>query len=114
MNPDLDTHDLGADVTEAARAPQHRGTSVLSVRLPTDELVEVERLCRASGKTPSQVVRDAIRRYLRAASSSQQLTVTITTFQGTFSTGSPSQCSVPSRATMLVATTETSARGLEG
>ncbi len=54
---------LGKDVTNAAQAKGQRGTTVISVRLSTDEVARLEQIGRLSGKTISQIVRDAILAY---------------------------------------------------
>lgn len=54
---------LGDDVTRLAKPEQRRGTAVLSVRLAVDEVNRLEAVGRASGKTVSQVIRDAIAAY---------------------------------------------------
>ncbi len=54
---------LGQNVTEYARAKASKGTAVISVRLSTDDIARLETIGRASGKTVSQVVRDALAAY---------------------------------------------------
>ena len=54
---------LGENVTQFAKAKSGKGTAVISVRLSTDDISRLETVGRASGKTVSQVVRDAIAAY---------------------------------------------------
>ena len=54
---------LGDNVSQAARGKDRRDTTVISVRLSNDEVARLERLGLASGKTVSQIVRDAISAY---------------------------------------------------
>ncbi len=53
---------LGKDITHLAKG-EHKGTVVLSVRLSRAEFANIERISRLSGKTVSQVAREAIARY---------------------------------------------------
>jgi predicted DNA-binding protein len=64
MNHDHDEYQLGADVTSQARSKERRNTGVLSVRLPTSDIVAIETASEACGKTTAQVVREAIAAYL--------------------------------------------------
>ena len=54
---------LGDNATRLAKSERRRETAVLSVRLAVDEVDRLEALGRASGKTVSQVIRDAIAAY---------------------------------------------------
>ena len=54
---------LGENVTEMAAAGRKQGSAVISVRLSTAEIVHLEDLGRLSGRTASQVIRDAIAAY---------------------------------------------------
>src|SRR5581483_4872276 len=102
MSLDQNEFVLGKDVTTKARAKDSQGTTVLSVRVPIDEMVMVERACRSIGKTPSQIVREAIHQYIQVEAASFQSTVTISVQGGmTFSTGRASQSSLPSRVSQL-------------
>ena len=57
-------YELGRDVTHLALAGgTKRDMAVLSVRLPASEIARLERIGRESGKTLSQVVRDAVASY---------------------------------------------------
>ena len=57
-------YELGRDVTRLALAGGTRGNSaVLSVRLPASEIARLEKIGQESGKTLSQVVRDAVSVY---------------------------------------------------
>lgn len=57
--------ELGRNVTEGAtRGAQARATAVLSLRVTAAELAEVEAVGGATGRSISQVIRDAIREHL--------------------------------------------------
>jgi predicted DNA-binding protein len=77
---------LGQEVTSAAAAKVRTGTAVLSVRLTAGELAAVEAASKASGKTVSQVVREAIKSYLHYERSGTY-SITISGPLGTMSTG---------------------------
>jgi len=64
---------LGADVTELAQSKHRAGTMVLSIRLNRGEVAEVEALSDTRGVSMSDVMREAVRFYLR-----QYRTVTLT------------------------------------
>ena len=53
---------LGRNVTDIARG-KSRDTVVLSIRMPIAEFAQLEKLCEDSGKTLSEVVRDAVEFY---------------------------------------------------
>ncbi len=64
---------------------------MLSVRLSADELAAIEAMADASGKTLSQVVREAVRNCLQVAEKAQPV-MTISVSGGmTMSTGAPRQ-----------------------
>lgn len=90
---------LGENITGLARASRSRsGSAVLSVRLSGEELTQIETIAQEEGKTLSQVVREALRKYANAASrrvGSGQLHVTVTTPDFTFSSGREPQISQP-------------------
>ena len=56
-------YELGRDVTHLARSNTKRETGVISVRLPMPDIARLEEVGRESGKTVSQVIRDAIAAY---------------------------------------------------
>ena len=62
MNTHNDYEDvvLGENVTKYAKAKAGKGTTVISVRLGTEEIARLEALGQTTGKTVSQVVREAI------------------------------------------------------
>ena len=98
MDAEQEEYVLGEEVTSAAVATSRQGTAVLSVRLPADEIGAIENISRAAGKTPSQVVREALRAYLHVQRHAQAaITVSI---QGgyTVSTGYQGQTSLPATA----------------
>ncbi len=83
---------LGKNVTAKAAGRSQGSTAVLSVRLGSGELELLEGLCSTTGKNPSQIVREAIRRYA-ALGGPAQPTVTISTQAMTFSMGRGAQLS---------------------
>ena len=56
---------LGQEVTDIAMS-KSRDTVVLSIQMPIAELAQLEQLCADSGKTLSEVVRDAVEFYSAA------------------------------------------------
>jgi hypothetical protein len=64
---------LGQDVTEAAASKTKGGTTVLSVRLTTEELAAIEAVADETGRTLSQVVREAIHSCIQLVRSSQPM-----------------------------------------
>lgn len=83
---------LGEEVTDAARARARRGTAVVSVRVSSVELAQLEAISRTTKRSISQVVRDAVMRYIHV--SEHRPSVTISVFeQSTISTGGSGQVS---------------------
>ena len=76
---------LGEDVTALARSRSRGGTAVVAVRLSLSELSEIESICQATGKTMSQVIREALRNWLHFDAASQP-TVTISIKGGSTTT----------------------------
>lgn len=69
---------LGEDVTSVAKSKSRGGTSVVAVRLSLEELSEIESISRETGKTVSQVLREAIKNGLHASMESRpSVTVSI-------------------------------------
>ncbi len=64
MTRDSDDYKLGRDVTEVATSRSRKTTSVLSVRIGSDELAELERVSLITGKSISNLVREALSAYL--------------------------------------------------
>lgn len=60
-NTDNEDVTLGEDVTALAKSKSKGGTSVVAVRLSLEELSELESISQETGKTVSQVMREAIR-----------------------------------------------------
>ena len=54
---------LGQEVTEMALGKRSKETVVVSVRLPVDEFARLEKLSESSGKSMSQIVRNAVAAY---------------------------------------------------
>ncbi|MBI2322401.1 MAG: CopG family transcriptional regulator [Chloroflexi bacterium] len=103
MNTGHEDFVLGQEVTDAARAQARRGTAVVSVRLSTEELAQVEAISRATKRTISQVVRDAVMRYIHVREH-QPFSVTISVFeQSTVSTGGSGQVSKAAFADTVLA-----------
>lgn len=87
MNSEHEEYALGEDVTELAASKVRKGTAILSVRVSSDELTEIEAVGRVTGKSVSRLVREAISGYLRA-NSQGAVAVTISIQGGsTLSTG---------------------------
>ena len=63
MSTGHEDYDLGKEVTSAAKSKTQQGTAVVSVRLATEEVARLERITRATGKSISQVIREAIAAY---------------------------------------------------
>lgn len=57
---------LGRDVTEQARSHEDRTTSVVSLRLSSEEMDALCAVADQEGKYLSDVVRDAVRRHLKS------------------------------------------------
>ena len=55
--------ELGRNITRMATTGTKRDTAVISVRLTEEDIGRLEAIGRESGKTVSQVVRDAIAAY---------------------------------------------------
>ena len=56
-------YELGKNITPLATKGTKRETAVISVRLTTGDIARLEAIGRETGKTVSQVVRDAIASY---------------------------------------------------
>ena len=56
-------NELGRGVTRLARSGPKRETAVISVRLETNDIARLEGIGHETGKTVSQVIRDAIVAY---------------------------------------------------
>lgn len=65
MNEDIEQneYELGANVTHLASSGGKKATTVVSVRLTASEIAKLDGIGRESGKTASQVIRDAIAAY---------------------------------------------------
>lgn len=86
--------ELGRDVTAQAKTEGKRETVVLSIRVTGEELRRLETLARGSGKSVSQVAREALTAYTPTASGSHATSVLTIAFSSTDSTaryGSPPQ-----------------------
>lgn len=53
---------LGQDITALALG-QSRGSVVLSIQMPVAEFAHLEKLCETSGKSLSEIVREALAAY---------------------------------------------------
>lgn len=58
-----DEYELEQDVTPIAAGGEKKPTAVVSVRMTAGEIAQLERIGRESGKTVSQVIRDAVAAY---------------------------------------------------
>ena len=75
MNADSkDDYSLGQDVGAVASDKSHRNTVVVSVRVPTEDFARLERISMETGKSISQVVRQAVASYTRPDSAPHQPT----------------------------------------
>ncbi len=82
---------LGENVTALAKSKSRGGSAVVAVRLSLSEFSEIESISRATGRSVSQVVREALRNWLHFDASSQP-TVTISIKGGlTTTTGASRQ-----------------------
>ncbi len=63
MAVNYEEYELGKDVTRIAKSGMKRETAVISVRLTKAEVARLEAIGLESGKTISQVIRDAIAAY---------------------------------------------------
>jgi hypothetical protein len=90
-------YELGDDVTTAAAARERRGSTVLSVRLAPDELAQLESLSHATGRTFSQIVREALSSCIQLSRYAQPSVTLSIEGQGTFTTGT---ALIPTRAGM--------------
>ena len=61
---------LGRNVGKVPGGESSRATAVLSVRLTAHEVAAVEAIARETGKTLSQIVREALQQRMRAATTS--------------------------------------------
>jgi hypothetical protein len=103
MADEYEGYELGNDVSAEAKASTRRSTAVLSVRFSADELAEIEQVSLGSGKTVSQVVREAVTAFLHHKRF-EQPTVTISIReQSTFSVGTPRQSSAGVSGTLALA-----------
>ncbi|MSQ28462.1 MAG: CopG family transcriptional regulator [Dehalococcoidia bacterium] len=87
--------ELGRDVTAQAKAAKgKRDSVVLSVRISGDVLRRLETLAQGTGRSVSQLARDALTAYTPTASGSQTtsfLTIAFPATEVTTRFGSPSQ-----------------------
>ncbi len=86
MSAKHDTYTLGNDVTSSVASRSRTGTVVLSVRVRIEEMAEIEATSRATGKSLSQLVRDAVSTYLHFQRTGAHV-VTISDRSHTTSTG---------------------------
>lgn len=88
MSAKQEEYALGDDVTSSVAAKPRTGTVVLSVRVRVEELAAIEAASRATGKSLSQLVRDAVSTYLHFQRTGGHV-VTISDRSRTTSTGQP-------------------------
>lgn len=86
---------LGQDVTAIASSKGPKSI-VVSVRLPVDEFARLEKLCSASGKSLSQVVRDAVAAHHETETKhTRKVTITMVSSGGNvFTYGAPMERTV--------------------
>lgn len=63
MTSRYEENELGRNITQQASSGTKRETTVISIRLTTGEIARLEAIGRESGKTVSQIIRDAITVY---------------------------------------------------
>ena len=63
MSDEREDYVLGEEITATSKAKKQTGTGVLSVRLSTEELTRLDQISRSTGKTLSQLVREAVAAY---------------------------------------------------
>ena len=63
MNDYDEADELGRNVTHLAKPDGRPGKAIVSVNLDYDDIVRLEEIGRGSGKTVTQVIRDAIAAY---------------------------------------------------
>lgn len=84
---------LGQDVTDIAKSNTPKDSAVVSVRLPVSEVARLERISNSTGKSMSQIVREAVAAY-EVIDSYTHPKITIADVQGyTLSTGTALQSS---------------------
>ena len=64
MNMNTTTHQVSPMPTSAATKPESKSKRV-SFLIPRDMAAAIETVCDADGRNPSEVIRDALRLYLR-------------------------------------------------
>jgi hypothetical protein len=67
MSSRSEAYKLGGNVTRTAKSHKRKDTVVLSVRISVEELARVEALAEATGRTVSQVAREAVSAYAAPA-----------------------------------------------
>jgi predicted transcriptional regulator len=87
MDNEHEEYVLGPDVTPSAAARERRGTTVLSVRLAPDELAQLESVSRATGRTISQIVREALSSCIQLSRYAQPSVTLSVEGQSTVTTG---------------------------
>jgi predicted transcriptional regulator len=87
MSNEQDEYILGEDVTAAATVKGRRGTSVLSVRVSNQELARLDALSQMTGKTFSQIVREALDHCYQLSRESQPAITVVVQGGSSVSTG---------------------------
>ncbi len=75
-------YELGEDVTALAAPRSKQATAVLSVRLSVEDLAMLEQLGTSTGKTISQIAREAISAVVRAPSQQNSPLTVIASMEG--------------------------------
>ena len=71
MTEERDDCILGDEVTTIARSVKELGTTIVSVRIPNEELARLEEIAVLTDKTIAQVIRDAVEAYGPANAATQ-------------------------------------------
>ena len=94
MRDDSAAFVLSEDITRGATTKGQKGSAVFSLRLTPDELAAIDVLSRSTGKSPSQIVREALKQYLHAERYSQPC-ITVSYEGATITTGMQPQSARP-------------------
>ncbi len=93
MERDDNDYKLGKDVTEKFRGVKKESV-VLSVRMSTDEMKHLEALCKETGKTVAQVVRESVANYQPVNPQREAVLTIVNSVGGEFRSGPPQSTEV--------------------
>ena len=90
-----DEYKLGKDVTEKFRGVKPKESVVLSVRMSTRRNeIRLEALCKETGKTVAQVVRESVANYQPANPQREAVLTIVNSVGGEFRSGPPQSTEV--------------------